>query len=338
MTRKLATVQEIAEIEPIKGADRIEKVQIKGWSCVTGKGDFHKGDLCVYFEVDSVLPIQERYEFLRKGCWNEQCQGFRLRTVKLRKQISQGLALPLSIFPEISRSEITEIGFDLTEKLGVRKYEPKLPECLVGSVRGNFPDFIPKTDEERVQNMPKTLTAFEGKEVYVTEKLDGASATYYVRDDIFGVCSRNLDLEESKNTYWKIAKKYDLKEKMMKLGINFAIQGEILGPKIQGNKYELIDCEFRVFNVFFIDDYRPSDLQQLRSITEELKLQTVPVIEIINNNHSRGEWIKRSEGRSVINTKIEREGIVIRTVECKDNNKLSFKCINPHFLLAQHKT
>lgn len=168
ITRKLASIRKIAEIMPIPGADKIELVQVDGWSVVAKKGDFQVGDTCVYFEIDSFLPVRPEFEFLRNGCYREHPDlglGFRLRTVKLRGQISQGLVLPISILNNFGSLDnesawVNENGSypnvegqDLTDYIGVKKWESPIPAQLAGQVRGNFPSFIPKTDQERVQNI-----------------------------------------------------------------------------------------------------------------------------------------------------------------------------------------
>jgi len=147
--RKLATIEKIIDLQPIKNSDFLERATIKGWQLVVKKGEFSTGDFCVYFEVDSILPIRPEFEFLRKNCWNSRYNGFRIRTVKLRGQISQGIAFPLSILGDRNLSVLNE-GYDLTEELGIQKYVPEIPSCLSGTVEGLFPNFIPKTDEERV--------------------------------------------------------------------------------------------------------------------------------------------------------------------------------------------
>ena len=152
--RKLASIQRVAEVAPIVGADKIEKVRINGWWVVTKKGEFVVGDMCVYFEVDSILPIRPQYEFLRAGCyrkadWIANGEGFRLRTVRLRQQLSQGLVIPIKdVWAELIPLEFQE-GVDVTEILGVTKWEPPVPTHLGGIARGNFPSFIRKTDQER---------------------------------------------------------------------------------------------------------------------------------------------------------------------------------------------
>lgn len=149
--RALATIDYILKLEPIPDADKIEVAQVRGWKCVVKKGEFKEGDVCVYFEIDSVLPNDERFKFL-KNSWNKRMEGYRVRTIRLRGQISQGLALPLKEFPEIADKKV---GTDVTEDLGVRLYQPPEPSGSgTPKALGSFPTgIIPKTDEERVENV-----------------------------------------------------------------------------------------------------------------------------------------------------------------------------------------
>ena len=331
--RKLATIQKIKDLQPIAGADRIERATVLGWHVVVKKGDFQVGDYCVYCEIDSLLPEKPEFEFLRP-------RKFRIKTVRLRKQISQGIAFPTSILDDYEDVEIKE-GADVTDLIGVKKYEPPIPITMGGNVKGAFPGFIPKTDEIRIQSVPDVLTRSEnrGKRCYVTEKIDGTSATYYLKDGEFGVCSRNLELRESeKNIHWIAARQYDLAARLRGLNQNIAIQVEIIGPKIQKNKYALAKPQLMVFNVFDINRYEFLSYEDFVSFTETLKLETVPILrdDYVLGQDDVDSLVRMSEGKSVVNPKILREGIVIRSVvETRDPEigRLSFKVINPLFLL-----
>lgn len=175
--RKLATVEVILDVQPIENANRIEVAKIRGWKVVVRKGEFQPGDICVYFEVDSVLPEDERFKFLADS-WNERMQGYRLKTRRMRGQISQGLAMPVSTFPEIEEPK-AKVGEDVTELLGVRLYEPPRSPDSELQAAGSFPSFVPKTDEERVQNvnvkdLVKALDAVYGYDgmAYTTSSQD----------------------------------------------------------------------------------------------------------------------------------------------------------------------
>lgn len=324
--RKLVSVQTIRELNPIEGADAIEVAKVLGWSVVVKKNEFKVGEKVVYAEIDSVFPEKDEFEFLRKG-------KFRIRTIKLRGQVSQGICFPLSILPEGTYEEDEEV----TDIVGVTKYEMKIPACLEGLKKGNFPSFIPKTDETRVQVLQRTLTKYKGARCVISEKLDGTSTTFYLRDEAFGVCSRNMELEEDEaNTYWKMAIRYDIEEKLRGLGRNIALQGETIGASIQGNKYKLPENEreFRLFNIFDLDANRYVDYEEFVEIAERLD---VPVVPFLSDSFllidDIDELVKMAVGNSVLNQTTKREGIVIKLYASENNDVVSFKSINPEFLL-----
>jgi len=344
MTRKLATVQKIKELNPIEGADKIEVASVLGWKCVVLKGQFKVGQKIIYCEVDSFLPIKPEYEFLRKGCYKKLengKEGFRIRTIRLRGQISQGLVLPL---PEQLSGE--DAGEDLTRDLGITLYQPPIPACLSGKIAGQFPAFIPKTDETRVQLLQDVLTRHKGIKCYITEKLDGSSATFFVKDGEFGVCSRNWQLLETEgNAFWQVARELKIEEKLKSLGKNICIQGELVGNGIQKNYLNIEGRTVTFFNAFDIDEYKYYNWKELKELMSDLDLVLVPVISeeyILSENID--EIIEMSKGNSQVNKETKREGIVIRPIEEKmdmqmsegfGNGRLSFKAINPEYLLEE---
>ena len=325
--RKLATVRTVSEIRPIEGADMIVLAVVDGWKCVVKKDEFSAGDLAVYCEIDSFLPIKPEFEFLRKSSFKRmgEQEGFRLRTVKLRGQISQGLLLPLSVLDRPA-----EPGEDVTEELGIQKYEAPIPACLSGKVIGPFPATVQKTDEERIQNLASDFESFQGKSFYVSEKLDGTSLTA-IFDNELSICGRNWQLaEDDSNSYWQIAKRLELADKMQTLGRRIAIQGELIGPGIQGNRYKLKQAELFVFNVFDLDQYAYVEKEEAASICEQLGLQMVPFIEQRNVPDSIDEILQIAEGKSVLNDSTQREGLV--WVAGSGADRISFKTISNKFL------
>lgn len=325
--RKLATVRTVAEILPIEGADRIVLAVVDGWKCVVKKDEFAAGDSAVYCEIDSFLPIREEFEFLRKSSFKRmgEQEGFRLRTVKLRGQISQGLLLPCSVL-----GREASIGEDVSEELGIIKYEPPVPASLSGELVGGFPASIQKTDEERVQNLASDFESWKDKTFFVTEKLDGTSFTAFV-DEGFGVCGRNWQLAESEsNTHWQIVRRLGLEEKMLGLNRRLAIQGELIGPGIQKNRYGLKAHELFVFNVFDLDEYAYLDKNEAQQLCEELELKTVPVLGEMSVPDSIDLLLAQAEGKSVLNAGTEREGMV--WVNGSGRDRISFKVISNRFL------
>lgn len=345
--RKLVTIEKIEELTPIEGADNIEKARIKDWYCVVKKGEFKEGDACVYHEIDCFLPIIEPYEFLRKGSKpkkmlvdGKEVEGFKLKTVKLRGVISQGLALPLKVLTNYSIIPLsqTDIGDNVTEALGILKYEQPIPASLTGTMKGFFPSFLPKTDEERVQNIGEAIERNQEKLFYISEKLDGCSFTAYQYNGEFGVCSRNIELLETKdNTHWKIARKYNLID-IISEGI--AIQGEVVGSGIQGNPYKLNDQKLYIFNIFDIKEQKYFDFYELLTFCKDNNLTTVPIInsEFALNN-SVENLLDIANGKSVLNSDVIREGLVFRPLneEIEEVNgvrqRFSFKVISNEYLL-----
>lgn len=272
--RVLATVRTIDDIREIDGADFIVCARIGGWPVVVMRGEFAVGDRCVYFEPDSMLPLSNPAfaDFERAGRVRENPRGERcvvLRTVRLRKTLSQGLAIPLgSLMPE---GEDWQVGEDVSAPLGVVKYDP--PEIEVQGRPDNlrpWPDFLTRTDEERVQNMPGLFDwlregAPKAGAFTASEKLDGTSATYYwTRDEDgierYGACSRNNEIAHPDDPscsglYWSVFHDHDIASRLEHLRADFpdaraiAIQGEIIGPKVNGNRLGLKRIAFRAFNV-----------------------------------------------------------------------------------------
>jgi RNA ligase (TIGR02306 family) len=347
MERKLATIRKVSEIKPIEGADVIELALVDGWQCVVKKGEFKAGDLGVYFEIDSYLPIEERYEFLRKSSYkkipdqlqDQRGEGFRLKTVKLRGQISQGLMLPLDMFPEI---KTTTVGSDVTELLRVELYEPPVPANLAGQVRGRLPGFIKKTDEERIQNLPEYFTDYKDVSFECTEKIDGASMTvYYTRDDQ-GVCSRNLNLKEDEaNTLWKITNQLELHKLLKELNKNLALQGEIAGEGIQKNPLKIRGQHFFLFNIWDIDKREhlpPKERMEIFHFLEErVPIKHVPVVSpavnIFEEYKTMPELLEYAVGKSLLNKDVHREGIVLKSLETIGREIISFKVISNKYLL-----
>jgi RNA ligase (TIGR02306 family) len=344
--RKLASIQTVNAVEPIPNADAIEKIRVLGWWVVSKKDEHKPGDKLVYCEIDSLLPERPEFEFLRASSFKPARPdstlpaGFRIKTVKLRGQVSQGICFPLSILPSGFQADE---GVDVTDLLSIHKWEPPLPVHMKGRVKGGFPGFLPKTDETRVQVLEAVLERHQGKTFYVTEKLDGTSFTAFLRQGEFGICSRNLWMDETDEStvFARVVRELKLEERMRavreRLDFDLAIQAELIGPGIQSNKYALPSITLRVFNVLNVDSYRLLDHAAMLEATSELGLETVPQLGSLVLNHTVDDLVALSEGVSVLNPRVQREGIVLRPlVEEHDadiGGRLSFKAINPKFLL-----
>ena len=268
--RKIASIQRVLALHPIPDADAIERATILGWELVVKKDEFKVGDLCVYVEIDGLLPPKPEFSFLAS-------KNYRIKTIRLRGQISQGICFPLSVLPE---GTSIEEDVEVSEILGITKYEAPIPTVLGGTVRGTFPVFMPKTDETRVQNLQRELFKHAGKSAYVTEKLDGSSVTFFLKDGDFGVCSRNYDLEKDpENAFWRVAIEQNIEEKLRAFGRNIALQGELIGEGIQKNKYKLKGLSVRFFTAFDIDRYRRMTWTELEDLMDLFGLETVPLLQ-----------------------------------------------------------
>ena len=337
--RKMATIRKIDALNPIVGADAIEAATIGGWKVVVKKGEFKVGDHAVYCEIDSWIPT-ELAAFLSKGKEPREYEGIkgeRLRTVKLRGQLSQGLLLNLDqVIPE---THSFDEDADVSEYLGIVKWEMPMNAQLAGMAKGNFPSVIPKTDQERAQNLVGEILAAAqaGTQFEITEKLEGSSMTVYLIDGEFGVCSRNLDLkEDGGTTFWQIAREYDIEDKMRIAGLNnFAIQGELIGPGIQGNIYKLNKPMFMVFDVYNINAGSYLTPHDRRALIKVLDIPHAPVL-LVNKDLGVGsveEILQWAEAKSVMGdiTGPEREGIVFKEV----NGGMTFKAISNKYLLGE---
>jgi RNA ligase (TIGR02306 family) len=361
MKRKLASLQRIKEIRPIPDADAIEVCVVNGWQCVSKKGEFKEGDLCVYFEIDSYLPIEDKYEFLRGSSYKAMKmpngliieEGFRLKTIRLRGQISQGLVLPLNLFDLPADIQYQD---DVTDILNVIKYDPPIPAHLSGQIKGDFPDFIKKTEQERIQNIfDKLKQTDDDTEWEVSIKLDGTSCTYFIirPEDIdkfhpkidytddqevdyfkeygyIGHCSRNLETKNTRITPWIVGK--ELLESMKNSNSSFAIQGELIGSGIQKNNEKLKNQEFYCFDIWDINKQEYMSKVERDQICKNLNIKQVPTLENVKLSKFKtiDDILEFSDGSS-LNTSSRREGLVFKSV-C---GKKSFKVISNRYLLGE---
>ena len=352
--RKLASVQRVWSVEPIEGADRIELAHVLGWQCVVNKGQFHPMDLGVYFEIDSFLPIRPEFEFLRPSSYkqtNIMGEGFKLRTQRFRGQLSQGLLLPLSAFPEIP--EDVELGTDVSELLGVRKYEIEERATTGGNVVGGLPFDVPHTDETRVQASPELIGEFAGMYYYITTKMDGSSHSVSIDTEGFHVTGHNFEYkDDDSSSFYRFVKKIELREKMERyirennededVKINgkietLTIQGEFCGPGIQSNRLKLQKPEWYVFTVRI--NGKRVDMDKMQSVCHVLGLESVPVEEIGYDLPAKYPTVEalleRADGDYPNGGK--KEGIVVRPTEPVYSptigGSLSMKVVSNKYLL-----
>lgn len=354
--RKLVTVRKITDIQPIDGADRIEEVWVDGWSVVCQKGIHTIGDTVLYFELDSFLPQSDaRFEsFMKFGTRTfDGGVGHRIKTVRLKGVYSQGVIMPLSEFPEITSAEEDT---DYSEAIGIVKWEAPQERGegmgYQGDKKGEFPWFIRKSDQERIQNLYGKLTqTHRDKEFVGTLKMDGSSITVgYVMGERydnkgFFYCSRNQELKipevlsdpnyklEEQGKFFQGAVNSDLFSKSKELhelfGSYYAIQGELVGAGVQGNFEKFDTYQVFAYNIFDIEKQEYVDYQTFETMAEAVKLQIVPKVYGANKVliHELKDILEWSNIGKVLNAAYI-EGIVWKQV----NGDCQFKAINNFYL------
>ena len=323
--RKMASVQRVLEKKSIVGADLIEAYRVNGWWVVDKKDAHEVGDLVVYCEVDSWIPHTLAPFLTKPGHYPREylgVEGERLRTVKLKGQLSQGLLLPLV-------EDNSEEGQDFSEILGITKWEDTRYMANMDA-RGNFPDFIPKTDQERVQNLDRTLEKYFGQSFEVTVKRDGSSLTAFVNGEESGVCSRNMNLKETEDSaFWAAANSLSLIPKILSTGRNLALQGELMSQKIQGNYEKVQGIEWNCFDIYDIDTQEYLLPKERRELCKQLR---IPHIKVVEEDfvlcHNVDQLLEMAEGPGV-NAGVKREGLVFK----QNNGQFSFKAISNSYLL-----
>lgn len=343
--RKLASVQIIESLTPIEGADRIELATVLGWQVVVQKGLYEVGDKCIYMEIDSWVP-HSLVDLSRGGTVKtfRGVEGNRLKTIKLKGNISQGMCLPMEELYKTTQYELLtyDVDSDVTEALGIQKYEVELPAQLYGVARGNFPSWLRKTDQDRIQGVYKRMLGRFDEEWVIEEKLEGSSMTVGKRGEEIVVCSRNLSLkieENENNSFVKTAIKCGILDVLAAYPRNIGISGELIGPGIQKNIYLLSDYEWRIFDILDVDTGKYVNYEERMKIIAELRemgadLEVAPRIEFtefrLNQNTTLKDILTLADGKSVLNLKQWREGLVFKNQTDPD---ISFKAISNTYLL-----
>lgn len=341
--RKIASIRRIDSVSPIPDADRIEVATVTGWKTVIKRGEFRAGDLIVYLEVDAWVP-HELAPWLSKGKEPREYQGVigeRLTTAILRGQISQGLALPLSVLED--KEVPMEEGTDVSTALGIVKWERAVPEDAKALILGHTPTLIQKPSLERVQNIPgEVLSKYNVVPMSITEKVEGQSLIFYQLDGHFGVCTQEVEYVESMdNPRWQWAIENKIKGKLNEyLGDGFALQGEFIGPGIQGNYYGLTRYHFLLFDIYDIrkGEYLDPDHCRIQAIT--MGLDMVPIAEPFQGKMTVEDVLAYADGYSQVPTlvarygekpvKKAREGVVF---SARQGARFTFKAVSNKYLL-----
>jgi RNA ligase (TIGR02306 family) len=342
MTRQLARIVRIDSITDIKKADAIETAHIGGWTVVINKGQFVPGDLAVYFELDSFLPDgNPAWQFLVDKVptdYNGR-RGHVLRSVTLRGQCSQGFLCPISIVPAFI---VEAVGADVSEALGIVKFEKPIPAELAGKSRGEPPSLVRGTSQERIQNLADQLLPWQiggegsvGLSWELTEKLEGSTCSMALLSDEFRVCSNNVDYyEEAGNPMWTLARKLDVEAKLRAYanGRNLVLQGELVGPGIEGNHYQLKEHRFYLYRVYDASTGILFEPAERREFAQLLGIPHVPVIDEgfkLNYQIGMAELLAMADGPSAINPATRREGFVSQCT----TTRTSFKVVSNKYLL-----
>jgi RNA ligase (TIGR02306 family) len=287
---KLATIERIHSITPHPNpeVERLECGKIKEWPVVIPKGHYKDGDLVIFIQIDSIVPATPTFSFMEK-------QKYRVWNARFKGAPSSGLVQPLSILPPptdgVIRPEVVGYGLtegcDVTEWLGVTKYERPIDSSIGGDAIGGFPtNIISISDELNALSYPEALKELVGKQIYITQKFDGSSTTFIFNNGEFKACSRRQELKEGSGFPWAAANKYDLKNKLTQFGRNIAIQAEAIGPKLNGNRMELKEIELRVFRIKNLDTREIIPYYEAYNLAESFGLTWAKLIDVVNFDES----------------------------------------------------
>lgn len=366
--RKLASIQRIVSLTPIEGKDRIELAQVLGWRVIVQKGLYQVGDLCVYCEPDSLMPEKPEFEFLRpkkfkirimkmsgvlsegicfplsilpQGTWEKE--GLDVTDTLGVKHVDEATYLPPEPKQATKTSGIANLMMLLPPLRPLARWLTKRDVEFRRAAIG-FPKFIKKTDELRIQTLPHILESSHS--FIVREKLDGSSMTAFLvrrkskvpwrKERLeFGLCSRNWRIyrgTKDSDRFFAASDKYKIKEALKQIiGKHewIAIQGELLGPGIQGNRYALQDVDFWVFNLITPHGRVPCSIGE--TIVQSQGLKWVPIIGEISMPMSVEHILEFATGKSRLHPATMREGIVCRNY----TEGISFKAVSPDYLLKK---
>lgn len=311
--KNLATIQRVKNVRHHPTADALDLVQVLGWQVVTKRDEYKEDELTIYVVIDTVLPEKPEFEFLRN-------KNFRIKPIRLRQQESAGICFPLSLLPQSAWDGMyfPKEGDDVTDMLGIKHYEKPIPAGLAGTAVGHIPGYLHITDEDNLRSYPDAIPELWGRPYYITRKDDGSSGTFFIKDDIFNVCSRRIHLkEDAYNGYWHMAKKYDVENALRNAfpNMDIAIQGEVCGPEIQKNKLGLKEMEFHLFNLYDIKQRVYLNYEKLVEFSTKYNIPMVTLVEEGVSFHYDLAGLIKLANEQKYPTGGPAEGIIIRSKE-----------------------
>ena len=390
--RELAYVVNIDAIEPIIGSDNCEAAVVGGWKVMTRKGTFQVGDKAVYFEIDSKLPEIEQYEFLASKHYKVKTQkytfggkgnfisqgllmsfddfGWNKDKYEVGEFLTKELGIKYSVADDNKRKATVNkyarmkqrnaklfTKYKLLRTLYNKKWGKKLLFLFLGNrhdAKASFwPEWVIKTDEERVQNLPQMFPP-DNTTWIVTEKIDGTSTTFTMKRKgrkkyEYYVCSRNVCFDKADkqcfyetNVYTEMAIKYNMEFVLHELlycsgnNIEFVtIQGETYGKGIQDRDYHMNEVDFKAFNLIF--GYKDGTTQRLNPMEmtywlDRFEIPCVPILDIdFKLPATIEDMVAYADGDSTIDGDY-REGVVLRT----EDGINSFKAVSNYYLTSKY--
>ena len=301
---KIASIEKVVSVVDHPKGDTLALVKVLGWQIVAKRGQYKAGDLVVYIEPDSEVEERPIYEFLRS-------RNFRVKLIRLRGEISQGILFPISAFTWEKPIDESMVGHSVACEVGARHYEKPVPGAASGIIKGPFPNFLVKTDEPNLRSYNGVIEELSGHECYITQKLDGTSAI------------------------WKLTRQLDLEAKLKAYGKNVAIQGELYGPGIQANRMAIPALEIALFNLYLIDERRFAGFDELQKFCSDYSLSMPPLLWRGIFQFTIEELVKMASD-SLYPSRTPAEGIVIRPVVSSYSavleSRLSVKIVSERFL------
>ncbi|MDX1370837.1 MAG: RNA ligase family protein [Nitrososphaeraceae archaeon] len=331
MKRALATIAKIDKIYEHPNADHLEIALIRGWQVIVLKNNYQEGERVIFFEIDSFIPTYDEFKFLEKSCLREVegIKGYRIKTVRLRGELSQGLITKLDFLNTIKYGDQwtdKPIGTDVTELLGVLNYNDLEMGDFISS-----PSYVLKREEDRVQNLTNKWDYYKKLRYYTTEKLEGMRCSIWKIPNgevQFGM--KNKLINTSDHPFVLKMNELGVPNVLKEMDEPLLLAGELIGPKIQGNYYKLAKHKFFAFTLYNYKDYRRKSYKEY---SEFCFVHNIPMVPLIYFNIRLPEdpltLVALANGKSRINQEVMREGLIYRSIDTNDG----FKVIDNEFLI-----